>query len=157
MKVDLARKTRTRHACVVRLSHRFRASGSRYLILILPPLDFEGVEEVGHKFFFYTVNDAGTILLAIRAVRVASPDPVSSLLRIGDDATIPFWRIPNPVLDRQLDPDQTVLTDNPFGTNADTRDEYLTPTLPVGRIADFQGTTAQNFSDLIDLAARNRT
>ena len=65
--------------------------------------------------------DAGIVLLAIRALRAAVSIPVTSLLLIGDDSVIPFWRISNPVTDRQIDPDPVVLTDNPYGTAATLR------------------------------------
>ena len=101
--------------------------------------------------------DAGIVLLAIRALRAAVSIPVTSLLLIGDDSVIPFWRISNPVTDRQIDPDPVVLTDNPYGTAADTPDQYLAPPFPVGRLPDYNGASVDNYCDLIDLVARNRT
>jgi hypothetical protein len=62
--------------------------------------------------------EAGPILSALRNVRSKIGGKVSTLL-VGGDSIIPFWRFANPVADRSIDPDEEVLSDNPYGANAD--------------------------------------
>lgn len=77
--------------------------------------------------------DAGSLLIAIRSA-IRSVAGISSLLLMGNDNVIPFFRLGNPVTDRNVDPDSAVPSDNPYGSSADTQTQYLAPPLPVGRI-----------------------
>ncbi len=61
------------------------------------------------------------------------PSPLDAVLLIGGDEILPFHRLPNPVADRQNDPDSDVLTDNPYGS---TDQEALVVQRPVGRVPD---------------------
>jgi hypothetical protein len=62
----------------------------------------------------------------------------------------------NPVTDRDVDPDQTVLSDNPYGTDEDTLEQYLAPPVPVGRLTDFPRGSADDFVQLINSATASR-
>ena len=61
---------------------------------------------------------------------------------IGGDDVIPYFRVPNPIYDPgpQGDPDQIVLSDNPYATSrayrATSLKSYLVPDRVVGRIPD---------------------
>lgn len=77
--------------------------------------------------------DAGSLLIAIRSA-VSAVAGTTSLLLMGNENVIPFFRLPNPVADRNVDPDSTVPSDNPYGSCADTQAQYLAPPLPLGRI-----------------------
>jgi hypothetical protein len=101
-------------------------------------------------------SDAGAILLSLRMLQHEMVSPVSSLLLIGGDEVIPFWQITNPVTDRAIDPDPVVFTDNPYGAQNDTREQYLAPSMPVGRIVDPARNSLQAFTDQIKLAKDNR-
>jgi hypothetical protein len=90
--------------------------------------------------------DCASLNTALQRV-VASVGPDAILLLGGGDV-IPSWDLPNPVADRLIDPDATVLTDNPYG--ARTPAEYFAPILPVGRICAGSGDSADAFCALID-------
>lgn len=77
--------------------------------------------------------DAGSLLIAIRSA-VSAVAGISSLLLMGNEDVIPFFSLNNPVTDRNIDPDVTVPSDNPYGSCADTQNQYLAPPLPLGRI-----------------------
>ncbi len=72
---------------------------------------------------------------AIRTLAVQIPSVVDSVLLVGGGPVVPFFSFQNPVTDRNVDPDPVVLTDNPYGSAADVLEEYLAPSLPVGRLA----------------------
>ena len=78
---------------------------------------------------------AAGVLAGIRNARRMLPS-VDSLLIIGNDHIVPYWQFSNPVTDRGVDPDDLVYTDNPYGASVDTFEAYLSPDLPVGRLAD---------------------
>jgi hypothetical protein len=78
-------------------------------------------------------SDAGSLLIAIRSA-VGAVAATTSLLLMGNEGVIPFFSLPNPVADRNVDPDGAVPSDNPYGSSADTQAQYLAPPLPVGRI-----------------------
>ena len=100
-------------------------------------------------------RDPGSILLSIRAIRRQSSG-VDSLLIAGGDDVIPFWKMTNPVADRVVDPDPVVATDNPYGTQSETLEEYLAPQLSVGRLHDYGNGNGQAFVDLIRAATSFR-
>ncbi len=77
--------------------------------------------------------DAGSLLIAVRSA-VSANVGTDSLLIFGNDDVIPFFQMSNPVTDRAVDQDNSIASDNPYGSNADTLTQYLAPPLPVGRI-----------------------
>jgi hypothetical protein len=101
-----------------------------------------------------TGADAGTLLLSLRAVR-SKLSSVDSILLVGGDAVVPHWRMTNPV-DRGVDPDPNVLSDNPYGTDADSLEQYLAPPLAVGRLTDFPRGSTDDFVQLIESATKSR-
>lgn len=95
-------------------------------------------------------SDSGSILLAIRAARARIGAIADSVLIIGGDSVVPHYRIANPVLDRGLDADTDVLTDNPYAAANEAITEYLAPTFPIGRIAHDGITSAKDFAALLE-------
>ena len=60
----------------------------------------------------------------------------SGVLIVGDQRVFPSFTVANPVSDRTVDPDLTVLTDNPYGDFSWVRPEQcVLPSFAVGRIA----------------------
>lgn len=90
-------------------------------------------------------SDPGAILASLRTLRAKIGATTSTLL-VGGNSTIPFWRMANPVDDRSIDPDEAVLSDNPYGTTTDEWDEYLAPPVPVGRLVQWDTASAQGSS-----------
>jgi hypothetical protein len=99
--------------------------------------------------------DAGSILSSLRQFTKRGGG-ADSLLIIGGDGIIPYWQITNPITDRTIDADEQILSDNPYGSTADTWEQYLAPSIPVGRLTDFPRGTAQDFIDLLEMAKANR-
>jgi len=99
--------------------------------------------------------EPGSLLLSLRAVRRKLAG-VDSILLVGGDDIVPHWRMANPVTDRGVDPDETVLSDNPYGTDTETLEEYLAPPVPVGRLTDFPRGSTDDFVKLIDAATTAR-
>ena len=100
--------------------------------------------------------DANAVLAGIRSLRSSlSPSP-DSLMLVGGDDIVPFWQITNPVTDRGIDPDRIVLTDNPYGAESSTLQEYLAPPLAVGRLADFSNASTDDFLAIVKNATANR-
>jgi hypothetical protein len=99
--------------------------------------------------------EPGSLLLPLRAVRQAL-GVIDSILLVGGDGIIPYWKMSNPVSDRGVDPDAVVFSDNPYGTDADTLDQYLAPPLAVGRLTDFPRGSVDDFVTLIDAATASR-
>jgi hypothetical protein len=87
---------------------------------------------------------------AIREVYRRFPSLASSVLIAGGNSIVPFVPIPNPVQDRSVDPDNTVLSDNPYGALVDSLQEQLAPTLPVGRLAAPDAAPLNDFIALIE-------
>ena len=100
-------------------------------------------------------TDPGALLLSLRAVRRQLGD-IDSILLVGGDSIFPHWRMANPVADRDVDPDETVLSDNPYGTNTEDLEEYLAPPVAVGRLTDFARGSAEDFVKLINAATDAR-
>ena len=103
-----------------------------------------------------TGSEPGTLLLSLRAVQ-RRMSGVDSILLVGSDSIFPHWRMTNPVTDRSIDPDETVLSDNPYGTDTEDLEEYLAPPLAVGRLTDFPRGSADDFVKLIDAATSARS
>jgi hypothetical protein len=68
-------------------------------------------------------GEPGSLLLALRSLRRAT-GPVESILLVGGHDILPHCQVANPVNDRSVDADAVVLSDNPYGTDADTLDQY---------------------------------
>jgi hypothetical protein len=102
-------------------------------------------------------TESGSILLAIRAVRDKRPMLADSLLIVGGDSVVPQFQLGNPVQDRSIDSDSVVFTDNPYGAASETLEQYLAPSLPVGRIVDDTSAGADGFVALIERLANRRT
>jgi hypothetical protein len=100
--------------------------------------------------------DSGSILLAIRAVRKKYAALARSLLIAGGDSVVPQFQISNPVQDRSIDTDPTVFTDNPYASDSETLEEYLAPSMTVGRIVDDATGGAEGFVALIERLANRR-
>jgi Peptidase family C25 len=74
-----------------------------------------------------------------------------SILIVGDQRVFPSFQIPNPVTDRNIDPDIAVVTDNPYGDFSGQQPADCTqPTLAVGRIATGVSDSAQDLCNLLD-------
>ena len=99
-------------------------------------------------------GEAGSLLLALRSLRRNLP-LVQSILLVGGDDIIPYCKIANPV-DRSVDADAVVISDNPYGTNADTLEEYMAPPVTVGRLTDFPRGSTDDFVQLINAATSSR-
>jgi hypothetical protein len=99
-------------------------------------------------------TDTGSVLSAVRQFTRAGSG-ATSLLLIGGDQIIPYWRITNPVGDRSIDPDDQVLSDNPYGSTVDSWGEYLAPSISIGRLTDFARGTAEDFISLLQSARSN--
>jgi hypothetical protein len=84
---------------------------------------------------------------AIRGAAERYPALVQSVLLAGGSAVLPFFSRPNPVEDRSTDPDDEVLSDNPYG--ALTEAEFLAPSLPVGRLAVPDNARLDDFVELL--------
>lgn len=102
-----------------------------------------------------TSGEPATLLLSLRAVR-RKVGNVDSILLVGGDSIVPHWRMTNPVTDRSVDPDETVMSDNPYGTDTEDLSEYLAPPVAVGRLTDFPRGTADDFVKLIGAATDAR-
>lgn len=94
-------------------------------------------------------SNADGIQRAIRAAAQRYPAIVQSVLLVGGGAILPFCELPNPVQDRSTDRDINVLSDNPYGALADTWDEYLAPSVPVGRLAVPDNASLDDFIGLV--------
>jgi len=80
---------------------------------------------------------------------LANGNGLDSVLLFGGPRIFPFFNFVNPVIDRALDPDATVPSDNPYGVISATASgqDWLVPTLPIGRIYD--AGSVQTFADAI--------
>jgi hypothetical protein len=74
-----------------------------------------------------------------------------TVLIIGDQRCFPAHPVQNPVSDRSIDPDPTILTDNPYGDLSGNAPESCTlPEISVGRIAAGVTDSAQDLAALLD-------
>jgi hypothetical protein len=85
----------------------------------------------------------------IREVAQRYPSIAQSVLLAGGGVVLPFFSIPNPVQDRSVDQDINVLSDNPYGATADTTDEQLAPSRPIGRLAVPDNASLDDFVELV--------
>jgi hypothetical protein len=102
--------------------------------------------------------DASSIAGAIRRLRTAlagGPDAVTSVALMGGDSIVPFWRVLNPVTDRGVDPDETVLSDNPYAASEDTLRGWLAPSLPLGRICGADSGPVESLTGVLDRGIEN--
>lgn len=137
---------RLRHL-LYRLEDRLRAiHGEALLVLPDDPLSALGAG----------VNPTDVVSAAeVRSV-IAALAPgrrVTSLLIVGGDDVVPFHRLPNPVRDRDTDPDSEVLTDNAYGLAPGapaSSDRLFRPELPVGRLPDFDPPNLEAFAALLE-------
>ena len=96
-----------------------------------------------------TASSSDQIKGTIRTLAMQVPSLVDSVLLVGGGQVVPFFSILNPVTDRNVDPDPVVLTDNPYGSAADALEEYLAPSLPVGRLAVRDGAALGEFESAV--------
>jgi Peptidase family C25 len=101
-------------------------------------------------------TSAGAVLLGIRNL-CKSIGNVQSVLLIGGDDIVPYWQMRNPVTDREADVDEIVYSDNPYGASRDEWMSYLSPELPVGRLADSSSSNSTEFSAWIRRMQDNHT
>lgn len=74
-----------------------------------------------------------------------------AILILGDQRVFPSFTITNPVADRSIDPDATVMTDNPYGQFDWAQPEQCTmPPVMIGRLAPGKNETALGLSALLD-------
>jgi len=81
------------------------------------------------------------------------------IILVGDQRAFPSFTVANPVVDRAIDPDSAILTDNPFGQfNWSQPGQCLLPDFAVGRILPGVEQSAADFCALLDcvLALRQR-
>jgi len=74
---------------------------------------------------------------------------------IGDQRCFPAHSVPNPVSDRSIDPDDQILTDNPYGDLAGNPPSNCTqPEISVGRIAAGSSDSVDDLAALLDWMAQ---
>jgi hypothetical protein len=95
-------------------------------------------------------NDPVGIQWAIQSIARKYPWLVPSILVVGGGSIVPFIPLPNPVQDRSIDPDYTVLSDNPYGALVDSPEEQLAPSRPVGRLVVPDQATVDDFVNLVE-------
>jgi hypothetical protein len=95
-------------------------------------------------------NAPADIQRVIREANRLYPTIAQSILLAGGSAILPFFSLSNPVVDRSIDPDNEVLSDNPYGALTDTWQESLAPSLPVGRLAVPDGGGVSDFVALLE-------
>jgi hypothetical protein len=75
-----------------------------------------------------------------------------AILILGDQRVFPSFTVANPVGDRSIDPDNTVVTDNPYGQfDWAQPDQCTVPPAIVGRLAAGTNETAPGFGTLLDV------
>jgi hypothetical protein len=124
--------------------NKYSAAAGAALVALDDPDDMQAL-----KLSAATGSEPGTLLLSLRAVR-RRMSGVDSILLVGGDSIVPHWRMTNPVTDRSIDPDEIVLSDNPYGTDTEDLEEYLAPPLAVGRLTDFPRGSPDDFVTLIE-------
>jgi Peptidase family C25 len=68
---------------------------------------------------------------SIRIVARSTAAEVGSVVLVGDDSIVPFFRVPNPI---PSDGDSEIMTDNPYGCLSSDPGSYPFPELAVGRL-----------------------
>lgn len=94
-------------------------------------------------------NSPANVQQAIQTAAAGFPTIVDGILIAGGASVIPFWSLDNPVTDRATDADTEVLTDNPYGAVSRTLNEYLAPSIPIGRLAVPDSATLEQFLALV--------
>ncbi|MEP7298521.1 MAG: C25 family cysteine peptidase [Burkholderiales bacterium] len=81
---------------------------------------------------------AELVRTVVANVRKQARQALESLLLLGGHSMFPLFAFTNPVLDRLLDPDAVVESDNPYGVldTVSSGADWLAPSIPVGRIYD---------------------
>jgi hypothetical protein len=88
---------------------------------------------------------------SISQQRVTQEQLTSGILIVGDQRVFPSFVVPNPVSDRILDPDTTVLTDNPYGQfDWQQPEQCILPPFPVGRLAAGASDPPTSLCSLLD-------
>ncbi len=99
-----------------------------------------------NSFILSTVN-------AVRSAMKTRGRAVEHVVLLGGNDLIPFFQLMNPVMDRRLDPDSLVATDNPYAADPEAADqvsEWMCPTGSLGRVCD--GGSAESFEKSIQNA-----
>ena len=83
--------------------------------------------------------------------RIGATQLAEGILIVGDQRVFPSFSVENPVADRSLDPDDSVLTDSPYGQfDWSTPDQAMLPPVPVGRLAVGVDQQASALAALLD-------
>jgi hypothetical protein len=94
--------------------------------------------------------DASALYAELKAL-VGRGTPPQAILILGEQRAFASFTVDNPVTDRSIDPDNTVLTDNPYGQFDWTQpDQCTVPPVIVGRLATGINETAAGLSALLD-------
>ena len=94
--------------------------------------------------------DAAALYAELKAL-VGRGTPPQAILILGEQRAFASFTVDNPVTDRSIDPDNTVLTDNPYGQFDWTQpDQCTVPPVMVGRLATGINETAAGLSALLD-------
>ncbi|HID86635.1 MAG TPA: hypothetical protein EYP55_04550 [Anaerolineae bacterium] len=102
-------------------------------------------------------GDAGAVkglLDALEKALIASDRPLESVLILGGDTIVPFHRLDNPSYSPGWDPDEKVLSDNPY---ASTDDEVLIPERALGRMPDGKSDDVSLLLAQLDAAITHHT
>jgi hypothetical protein len=73
---------------------------------------------------------------SVRTVANAGGADIGTVVLVGDDKIVPFFRVPNPI---PTDGDAEIVTDNPYGCLMSDPASYPFPELAVGRLVGIDG------------------
>lgn len=94
-----------------------------------------------------TAQDAPTLQGALKQFLQAN----DTVTIVGDQRVFPAFEVANPVTDRTIDPDATILTDNPYGDlTGQPPEECTQPQVAVGRLAAGVSDSAPALASLLD-------
>jgi len=89
--------------------------------------------------------------------RIGAAQLAEGILIVGDQRVFPSFSVANPVSD-PIDPDGTVLTDNPYGQfDWSTPDQATLPPVPVGRLAVGVDQPVSALASLVDAITNRRS
>lgn len=114
-----------------------RNAGVEAALLIID--DAESMEAFGLKpLGLASAELVRTLIAAVRNAVMQTGRSLDSVLLVGGHGMFPLFSFTNPVVDRQLDPDTIVESDNPYGVldTPTSGADWLAPSIPVGRIYD---------------------
>jgi hypothetical protein len=95
--------------------------------------------------------DAPAMRAELISQRFTDAQLSGGILIVGDQRVFPSFVIPNPVTDRSLDPDTTVLTDNPFGQlDGQSPEQCILPQYAVGRVCAGASEPAFSLCNVLD-------